>query len=277
MKRRQFLVGSAVTTSVTVTAGVSRAQIGGMNFSDPADNLDALVRIYSANDGTTCYWYARGRIYAVVPGQVAEPLFDGAAVQWIRHRPQPDGTFLQESQFVQLHYRDGAVIDAMTNPVTGRPITIPIMQSGSAMNQMEFSVYGVRRTGGGNAPERVSEQPKVYEWKIDGDVVVLTYEAMSTYEAPWMPVRATENSVRFYQASLAQLNDPQRISVDATRFEVSETPFMPWLEMPPSQPGHMLWRFTASKHNSRGEIPADLMADVAKHTPDFYERFMQEG
>lgn len=275
MNRREALAG--LTAAALTSPPVFAQNTPGMDFDNPDDNLDALVRIYSANNGATFYWYAKGRIYAVVPGQVAVPLFDGAAVQWIRHKPQQDGTFLQEAQFVQLHYRDGAVIDTITNPVTGKTVSVPIMQSGDSMTQMEFSVYGVRRTGGGTAPEHTSDSPLVYEWKIDGDDVVLTYEAMSTYQAPWMPQLATENSIRFYTVSLDQLNDRTRPSVEAARFEVSETPFMPWLEMPAGQLGHMLWRFSASKHASRDEIPADLMADVAKHTPAFYERFTSQG
>ena len=274
MNRRETLAGLAATVATGLSASAQTPQ--GMYFEDPDDNLDALVRIYSANDGTTSYWYAKGRIYAVVPGQVAMPLFDGAAVQWIRHRPQDNATFLQEAQFVQLHYRNGAVIDTITNPITNRVITIPIMQSGESMTQMELSVYCVRRTGTGMAPEHTSHSPLVYEWKIDGDDVVLTYEAMSNYQAPWMPRLATENSIRFYMVSLSQLNDRSRPSVEAARFEVSETPFMPWLEMPSDQPGHMLWRFSASKHASQEEIPADLMADVAKHTPAFYDRLMTQ-
>lgn len=279
MKRRGVVLGLAATALAQIGSSRVIAQpITGMDFTDPVDNLDALVRIYGANDGTTFYWYARGRIYATLPGRIAEPLFDGAAVQWIRFKPQSDGTFRQESQFVQLHYGDnGSVIDSMTNPITGKDIEIPIMQSGDAMSEMEFSVYGVRRTGSGNAPEHLSDKPKVYEWKIDGDDVVLTYESFGTYKAPWMPVLATENSVRFYQTSLGDLNDRTRNSVRATRFEVSETPFMPWLDMPQGQAGHMLWRFTASKHVQRDDIPADLLADVAKHTPAFYDRFMTEG
>ncbi len=275
MNRRETLVGLSATalTASSISAQTPRS----MNFEDPVDNLDALVRIYSANDGTTFYWYGVGRIYAAVPERIAEPLFRAVGVQWMRFKPQPNGTFLQEAQFAQLHYSDdGAVIDTMTNPITGKVISVPIMQSDEAMNQMEFSVYGVRRTAAGGAPEHLSDKPIVYEWKIDGDDVVLTYEAMSTYQAPWMPRLATENSIRYYSTSLAQLNDRARPSVEATRFEVSETPFMPWLDMPEDQPGHMIWRFAASKHASRDEIPAHLLSDVARHAPKFYDRLMTD-
>ncbi len=199
-----------------------------MDFADPADNLDALIRIYAANDGATFVWYAKGRIYAVRPGEIAHPLFDGAAVQSIRFKRQLDGTYLQEAAFAQLHYdATGAVVATAVNPVTGRAFSVPVMQSGAAMSQMVFSVYGVRRRSDSGAPEHVSPNPHVYEWKIDGDDVVLTYEAMSRYQAPWMPIMATENSVRFFSTSLAELNDRARPSVKATRFEYSETPFMP--------------------------------------------------
>ena len=276
MNRRETLTGLAATALTGVSASAQTPR--GMNFESPEDNLDALVRIYSANDSTTYYWYGLGRIYAVTPGRIAEPLFDAAGIQGMRFLPQENGTFLQEAQFVQLHYgEDGSVIDAMTNPLTGQSISVPIMQSGEAMNQMEFSVYGVRRMEAGNAPEHLSDSPRVYEWKIDGDDVVLTYEAMSTYQAPWMPELATENSIRYYTTSLTQLSDRNRPSVDAARFEVSETPFMPWLEMRDGQPGHMIWRFAASKHAKRDEIPDSLLTDVSEHTPAFFDRFMSQG
>lgn len=278
LHRRAALIGlgsAALVHPTLKTPSLAQNSADGMDFSDPVDNLDALVRIYGANDATTFFWYATGRIYVTVPGQVAQKLFDAAALQWIRFRRQSDGTFRQESQFVQLHYADDrTLVETMANPLTGDRVNIPIMQSGNAMSEMEFSVYGVRRTGGGNAPEHTSDSPQVYEWKIDGDDVVLTYEAFGTYQAPWMPTLATENSVRFYKTSLAELNDRTRAAVRATRFEVSETPFMPWLEMPGDQPGHMLWRFSASKHASRNEIPTWLLDDAKEHTPAFFERFM---
>lgn len=252
-----------VASTAPLVIGSGRTQI---DFSDPVENLDAYVRMMGSSDGAVRYFWGFGTAFAVLPGQLAMPLFNAVGAQWVRFRRRSDGSYLRDNAFVQMHYSlEGQFIDSMANPLTGKRITVPLIHN-------EFATVAFTAAGIVIPPELQAEtsnqgKPFVRPWISAGDDLWMLSDDFVRYYSKRFARRVVENGFRTHQVSLRELTDRGRPSVAMRGGEAAITDWIKFLEMPDESPGYMVWRFVSRKFDSLDDFPAEARADVERHSP----------
>jgi Protein of unknown function (DUF1838) len=240
------------------------------DFDDPQSNLDALIRIFGSTDGRVRYNIGYGRAFALFDGELAVPLFDAKAVQWVRFKRRADGSYDRRTGFVQLHEGIGGTPgDDWKNPVTGEAIKLPIFTND--FNEAHYTVFGVKTPPEMDvrSPEP-PDKPRIYPWLVLEDDVWLSKEDFASYMSRREGRRLTENSTRIYHTSLKALAGSAP-SVPATMIESALSELFGWMKMPAGRKGVMLWRFTSKKYDRIADLPTTLIADVRARAPKFME------
>jgi Protein of unknown function (DUF1838) len=242
-----------------------------MSFEDPQDNLNALVRILGSTDNTLRFNVGYGRSFAIFKDELAIPLFDAKAVQWIRFKENQDGSYTRQTAFVQYHYGlGGAFGDTWKNPLTGEVTQLPVFKND--FGEARYTIYGVDVPAAMEVESiEDARKPRIYPWLVLNDDVWLSKEEFARYKSAREGRKLVENSVRTYHTKLSELNDQGRPSVSASMNEHSQSELFGFLNPPKEKTGHMLWRFVSKKYDSIVELPADIRGEVEKRTPEFWD------
>jgi hypothetical protein len=267
LDRRGFVLG---LTGLFVAGQGARAAVrgpvppGGYDLADPADALQAMLRMQSRLDGRDAPWWYFGRIYAVLPGQAPLPLFRYEGLEIIRMTPAGNGEYAATGATTSFFqdWKTGQVMETFANPVSGRTNQVtPNLIGGKPGSAAAFySAKGVR-------PGRVAPadwQPDGLElmWTQHGDAVWVSHDR--TYP-PGLPQPMGEASCA--RARVAELHDRARAFVPASFSSTYLAPYPAWMEMQ-GQPGHVMWHADGLKLESIDALPADFRARVEKLFPE---------
>lgn len=132
MDRRQVLKGAAAvmaTTSVGLAGNESRAQQASVgmlyDLSDPAQALDALVKMRGDLTGAEVAWYWSGGIWGMVPGEGNRKLFGYAGFSATRFEPFEEGyRMLNREAGVYRDPATGVTLASWVNPYLGREVEV---------------------------------------------------------------------------------------------------------------------------------------------------------
>jgi hypothetical protein len=269
---RRVAVGGIAAVAVVSGAGATtpppgtRSSDAGQRAIDLGplrDNLGALLRMLASTDPReTVYNFAAGRVYACIAGRAPVPLFGTHSISAARGRAREDGTFVLRQHIVGFRTRFDTedIIDAMTNPVTGEMVQLPLTDYGRY--DSDYRADGTYALVG-SAPRRISALGR-RPWSESGGIVVMSDDTLQSAPGPMQP----KVDVVTRYATVNDLTDP-RVSSASSWFSFSAVdPFRPWLKM--REPGLQLWHVYGRKVRSPGEMPAYIRRVAADRFPTLF-------
>jgi hypothetical protein len=240
-----------------------------IDFSDPFDNLRALVRVLADETGASCYSFSHGRIFSVVGEQLAQPLLDfkAARIQGFR-RVRADAW---ETRFRGMIYfcalESGEIIDSWRNPYTGSQVSVThwatLGESGYTYTTMGLVPPRSFRGEFGAAKENTALR---LPWLINGDDVWLMLDERVKYVRRSDGAVRTDNAINRYHTSLADLENPKLTSVSCRTSWHTEQNWMPWMAMP-KLAGHLMWGGAGRKYAHLEQMPREFVAEIERRNP----------
>jgi hypothetical protein len=264
VERRGFLLGLTGLFVAGATARAAAVPAGGYDLADPAQALEAMLRIQGRLDGRDAPWWYFGRIYALVPGREPVPLFRYEGLEIMRLTPTPAGEYAATGATTTFFqdWRTGAVLETFRNPLTGATNSVrPNLIGGTPGGVAAFySTRGVRP--GRTAPADWRGEGLELTWTTQGDSVWLAHDR--TYP-PGLPQPMGESSCG--KARIAELHDRRRAFVPAAFSSTYFAPYPAWMDMQ-GQPGFVVWHADGVKLDSVAELPAAYRSRVEALFPE---------
>jgi len=250
-----------------------------IDFSDPAQNLKAVIKVMGNLDGAveTVSWFG-GDIFAVTtPDKPLQKLFGVEGMGVLRTESQPDGSyriFNRECAFYK-HPVTGAYMDSWTNPYTGEEVEVSSIHN-LTVNAEIAPIFKMDFDG------KVVEMPFTPPWwvqeKIDTamnmfEVHVAPPSPMSVAEWPREsagPInRISEMFHRFVK--LSELQDESLTSVDYNGVWTRIGPWLPWMLQGQAE-GHILYRTFMTRPATIERMPDGLLKQVSDKLGEQYFR-----
>ncbi len=273
LSRRQALQWVAAAAAVPAIAGATGARRRvPFNPADPAQNLEAFVRITGSTDpAEEVLMHNHARVFSVIgDDEIVQPLFDMEGYKVRRSLRQADGSFriLQREVFVYLDLVSGQIIDQWDNPFNGERVTVDHLFN-DPVNHHITTVFP-RNYSPGTEERQVAPEPFVMPWSILGDQATFFFDTNTRWKNSLDPkvwkressgefVRITESE--WYTASLADIEDPDLKNIDYVGGWSRLGPWLPWMMMG-SRPGHLRYRGKKTKLRSVEELNEPLRAYV---------------
>ncbi|RMF95967.1 MAG: DUF1838 domain-containing protein [Gammaproteobacteria bacterium] len=278
-----LLSACAQENALLASAGDGQAEPGPVprtiDFSDPAQNLHAFIKVMGSLDPEqeVVGWFG-GDIFAVTsPDKPLQKLFGVEGMGVLRTEAQPDGSyriFNRECAFY-TDPRTGEYMDRWTNPFHGEEVkVVPIHNL--VVNAEIAPIFKMDFDG------RVQEIPFTPPWwvqeKIDKamnmfEVHVVAPNPMSVEEWPRESAGPVNRiSEMFHRtAKLSELQDDSLDSVDYSGVWTRIGPWLPWM-LQGQMPGHLLYRTFMTKPMSIDRMPDKLVKHVAERLGEQYFR-----
>ena len=290
--RRGFLAlaGSGLAAGLTAggaaRAGATRQTAanaqGPYDYSDPIDNMHALVKLMGDTSGRATFFHARGRVFGMMPEEHARPLlsYQGcAARKFVWDEEAGDYLFSLREWLLFTDLETGEVIDEWENPYTRETVSLPHFKGGGGAAAHRWAVEGQLRVG--REELWADYGPQVYDWLFDGDDVVATidqYVAFPSFYPPARFPRASTGAIRWelqvrtFHTRRSQLEDPSLTATEGQETWTMKNSWMGFMNMG-RWPGHHLWRAAGRKHLSLDTLPADFVARSEARWPGLIEEF----
>jgi len=271
------LAACADNTPVTGgTAGQAGARRVPIDFSDPAQNLRAFIKLTADLDPAreTLGWFG-GHIFAVLGED--RPLVKLVGVEGfgvMRISPQADGSyrvFNRELAFYKDPQTD-EFIDVWTNPFTQEVVEVSpihnmvVNAEVAPITRMDFDGTMV-------------EAPFTAPWSIQRDNALSLFEIHTAFPSPMKPEdwpRESPGSVlrvsEVFQrsAKVAELEDPDRSWADYTGTWTRIGPWLPWM-LQGQAPGHLFYRTFMDRTGSADRLPPRLRELAEKRYPEYFQ------
>ncbi len=237
----------------------------------PAAAVEAWVRLKGDTTGRVTYEWVRGSAHALPDDARSLPLFRFESVTVRRFLPLGPGRWREVNYACRL-YRDhatGAVIDRMTNPLTGGEVPLP-----SRCSAGPSIIYGPDRV----ALERdigfrssALDGPIALERVDLGTRLVLRREAHSEYRSSASGQTRRETSIDVFTVDARAFANRRIASLRADYHWHSVTQWMTDLDMGDT-PGRMAWSVDGRKFDRAEDLPADFRAALLAAVPDALSR-----
>ena len=242
------------------------APVGRYDFKEPADNLEAFIRIYGDASGAVNYSFAAGHMYAALGDQaLPQVLCPFQAIRASEFLRRDDGAFDQRyTALIVCTDNDGVALSSFTNPVNGHQGEVAVRGGGVSIQR--HSAAGTRRVdvaSGAVASENPFSygalDPFLLEWTGAGDVGWCYHPTpFVMFDFPW--VDATS-----YRFALSDL-DKDMDNVPSTYSYYGESPFYPWLGFEPGA-GFAAWLGFGAKCSAPEDLPAAIRRNVSQFHP----------
>lgn len=264
--RRGFILGmlGALALPAAARAGsAAAAGIPGVDLADPAQALEAMMRIQGRLDGRDAPWWYFGRIYGMVGESAPRLLVRYEGLEIMRLTPAAGGEYAATgvtTSFFQDPFSK-AVLETLANPYTGRTVQVTPNLLGGTANPVSF--YSAKGLRPGRVPAADWKPSGLHlTWDFHGDTVWFTHDRVYP---PGIPQPMGESSV--VRAKVADVADRGRAFVPASFSSTYFAPWPKWLDMA-GQPGHVIWHADGVKLDSIAELPADFRARCEKLFPE---------
>lgn len=235
------------------------------DFTDPTDNLTALVKVMGNLNGAPTWLSAQGRIYAVREGEMPLPILGVEGVRRMRFEKTDAGYKMITRDWA--FYKDvvtGEPLSQFNNPITRQ------INKVSPILTRPFS-WEMTPDKGQQMPEYTGEaylidRPLILPWVQEGDQITLSLELLVRYSngiggGEW------EN----FLTQADELNDPNLTSVSMRQVWTGHSPWMRWMEMG-DHPGRTLWQSSGRKHGSIETLRPEFLDLVNRTFPGSLER-----
>jgi Protein of unknown function (DUF1838) len=283
LSRRDLLVstGSAAIVAplllgigtASAATGAGAAAASRIDFTDPAQNLRAFMRLTADLDPNkeSTGWFG-GHIFAVVDGKPLQMLCGVEGFGVMRVAPQKDGTYRVFNRELAF-YKDPKTdefVDQWTNPLTGETCEVSPIHNRTVTATV---APVVRQDFDGHMVER----PFNPSWTfLDGQVFqVFELHAafpnpMKVAEWPRESSGPTSRISEIFQRTcrIADLDNPALTSVPSTGTWTRVGPWLPWMLMGQA-PGHILYRTFIKKLGTSAKLPTALLERTKARFPEF--------
>ncbi|MBK8056129.1 MAG: DUF1838 family protein [Saprospiraceae bacterium] len=237
-----------------------------LDLSNPADNLDAFVKMRASldtNEVTVYYW--TGRIYSYIDGERGKPLFDLEAMNIaIIKKDGNDYKMLTREAAIYRDINTGKIIEKWYNPFISD--TVDVVHVWNDPVNQTYALKG--RFGDWGVPYK----------KMGNGRVAMYSDIFLMYPSP-LPVKDFPENSRSDQYQAAELFqfflDEKQLLNPKTKNIYSEvgwtrvSDFLPWMRMG-SKPGNLVYQCRGFKTNGGFEtIPEEFRSYILKHKPEF--------
>jgi hypothetical protein len=214
ISRRGLLGSAAGAAAVTSLAGCAHADGHGSapDFDDPAQFLTAMIKMRGAIDGSLAMGWIYGTRYAVIDNK-ATPVFGILAATFFQYSRVDALTF--EMRMLEMAYftdlATGKHIETWDNPFTVQTVEVPLTRMGPSLVKVKPGGFDLTD----NPRMQNMEANHMFRPAIvAGDDVWVTEEIRIAGDPPATgPQPFRYNELTTYNASLADLSDPDRVRV----------------------------------------------------------------
>ncbi|GLQ22093.1 DUF1838 family protein [Algimonas porphyrae] len=288
VERRHYLkaglgavaLGSIATSACSSTSNVSNEQKSPRpdlyDLGDPAQNLEAFVKVMGDLTGRGVWYTAKGRIYLIREGEMPLPFLGVEGLRYAKFTSIGDGRYLQATRDWALYrnIQTDQVLAEFDNPLTGQTVFVhPILtryfdwtldaQTGQIMEGYSGDAY-------------IMERPFLAPWVRDSASMTVTLELLVRYASgvgggEWFNLTAPAD----------QINDPDRPQTAASLAWTGHSPIMSWLNMADIE-GRTLWQSTGQKHSDLSTVSSRFKAELDEvfpgslYAPETYEKPVKE-
>lgn len=245
-----------------LAAAAGRPAFAALDLDDPATNLDAYIRLRGDTSGRPVYDMIRGRVFGLVEGEQARPLFRTMGAQVSRYRRVSDLEYAAQTRYVGLltDWATNRPLGSWTNPYTGRRCDVPVTRYGPAA--VRFLTDRMLPAGDGvHATGIRAARP----WEVIGDIVHIVDQVFSPAPGEALP----DADMMTFSGRLSLLDDrvltrvPSRLSFTAVEN------WRAWMDM--DRAGSLLWHVNGVKLDGPADYPAEMREQLDRLDPDFFE------
>jgi hypothetical protein len=249
----------------TDSFAAKKATSKAVNFSDPAQSIDAFVRMRgdaSGKDSVT-WWY--GSMFIVLPNEAPKRVFGFEGFNVSRMEKQADGStrMLTREYAVYRDPKTNAILKTWDNPYTNKTVNVFDVQN-DPVNQ----TFGRK-----NAEGKMFPMP----FKVLGDDVQLGFDVPLSYPNPIDPKKypAEANHAMYtgsehfgFFAKTADFNNPKLTSIPVGISWSRTSPWMPWMQMG-DKAGFVMFTAWGKKLDSINDVSADFLVHVKSSQAKF--------
>ena len=244
--------------------GLSRGAIGAL--STDLDPLHTFVRIRTFGTGKRAYWWYSGHVLGRLAGEPAVPMLSVVGASYSEITPAVDDGYIYD--LVEAgYYGDpvtGEISDELANPLTGEPIKPEHYRSSqSLLFRSDLTIWPNIE----NMPDGLEFTGRITPPDVKAGRVWMAEELFVKFLSGGATRFA--NSLANFQATLADLQDPQQPFVAASMEYTTINSFRPWMGMKESL-GTMSMRLNGVKLSDPGDIPDALTDRINRDHPGFW-------
>ena len=255
----------------SVLAGLAGAALGagevtattlpsGLNLDDPAENLRSYIKLRGDLAGEPVFDVIRGRVYGLVRGQPARPLFKTVGAQRTAYARRSSLEYRATMRYIGLllDWSTESLLRTWRNPYTGTDCQVPVTRYGPA----EMRILGDRMAAATLATD--DPQSGKRAWFVLGDVVHMLDEVIAP--APAGDLQPDADLMTF-TGNLQQLADPRLTRIPARLSFTAVEPWRDWMRM--EQPGSLWWHVSGVKLDGPDGYSPELRALLQAEDPSF--------
>ncbi len=271
--RRLFVrAGSTALTGAAIAPvlSINEANAAVVDFSDPEQHFNALIKIRASHDDRLCMGFIKGRYYGVVESTIT-PLYNVLAGTISQYKRRDDGDYdsrsLEVAFFTDWDTND--LLETFDNPYTGETVDVPQTRLGPS--QTILSLEGRRIPEGRNELPGAEVSDRFLPPRVVHDDVYIVEEVMVTMPAAPGGLPFHYNEISTFHARMDELMNPEIKSANTQVHFNGIVGWRPWLKMG-DHPGHLLGNGTGRRAFSADDLPTDYAALVRTHHPDFLDQ-----
>lgn len=241
------------------------------DWSKPADNLTALVKVMGDLSGAAAWLSAQGRIYALRKGEMPLPILGVEGVRRVRFEKIENGytMYIRDWAF----YRDvetGELLEEFENPITGK--TNKIRHILTRLISWDMTPDKGQQMPSFTGEAYLIDRPLILPWFEEGNDVTVPLELLVKY-----PSGRGGGEWEHLMTKADELHNPDLTSASAMQAWTGYSPWLSWMEMGDIE-GKTLWQSTGRKHASAGTLRPELLAAAERvfpgsiENPETYEK-----
>ncbi len=280
LSRRNALTaaGGLAATTTAASFATAQAQSTALDLSDPAQALEAYVKLRGSTADETVYQVYSGNIFQVVQGEIPKPVIGFWGLQKSNWRSDGAGGYLSTDYDLGLYVdpESREVLETWDNPLTGKPTEVMHYRSGPSEGVHSLSANAVAAYGTATDNWQVSGDHAVHETTTWSDRKNLLQP--ENYPLGSTGARFRTSMSYSLMGRTSELLNPTLSKAPCTYIWSFIAPWPPWMEMGQRE-DFVVWRWVGHKLMSRSEIPQDLIAGVEAVWPGYVDdtRPWEEG
>ncbi len=240
---------------------VSRLQI-------PEQALDALVKMRADLGGREAAWFWTGSIWAMVPGEGNQKLFDYEGFSAARFDPIDGGyRMLNRETGVYLDSQSGEILDRWENPFLGRRVTV-LHRLNDHVNveilaRGRFSIAAVPVTVMGDD----------IWWRLDMFFFRPSPITRSDFPLNVQHDMYQGSELTMYHARMSHIQNPELSSIPAEVTFTRISQWEPFMEMG-NRPGQMVFHAAGKKLERGTEELAEISPQLHRYIVEDHPKFL---
>jgi len=235
-----------------------------LDLTNPADCLNAFVRMQAPLSGANAVYYFKGSVYGYVPGVGNKFLF-GFEGHNVRRLIPIDGGYqlLSREAVFYTDPKTGQPLDCWDNPYTGKTVEVVHVWNDPVNNkflvQGQFGPFQLPFVEFDGIVQFASDVPLAYPSPLPRDQYA-PYSQNDLYQG---------FELFHFFARRDQLDDPDLDQVESDVSWARVGPWLPWMEMADA-PGALIYHASGRKlDGGYAEVPAAIANYVLSHQPRF--------